>query len=564
MNLKTYRAYSMADALTAVKRDLGPDAVILNTRSTKKGGFLGIGKATIVEVVAMPADEAAKVKPKPRQRPVNSAPAMKAYSGASRQQRAHDPAHDDDQFEIVSEEDQRRTREFARTMLERLEKQKASEQATSQRIRPVAPAPPAEAHREARQPSSAAPQQSTKHDAQPETTPSNVPPPDATAADAAPLTQPAAAAQRFVLQRSADADTQHAASSNAPAQVELKPQQPAFKPSADGAVDDAHRSANRSSADDGKPDETRAAAAADPQFEQMQSELSAIRQMVGHVLQRSQTPGGASPTMPKQLFDYYLKLVAQDLSDELADQIVNAVRDELKSMDMSDTDRLREAVLEQLTDYIPCADDPLPTDLPTDRPLTIALVGPTGVGKTTTLAKLAASFKLRHDRKVGLVTCDTYRIAAVDQLRTYANIIGLSLEVVLTPAEMNRALDRLQDCDVILIDTAGRSQRDAQRIDELKQFMDAANPHEVHLVLSSTASEKVLLQEAEAFSSVGVDKLVFTKLDEAVSFGMLINVTRELGKQLSFFTTGQEVPDHLEIGRPGRLAELVLGGAVHA
>jgi flagellar biosynthesis protein FlhF len=187
------------------------------------------------------------------------------------------------------------------------------------------------------------------------------------------------------------------------------------------------------------------------------------------------------------------------------------------------------------------------------------------------LAKLAATFKLHHHLRVGLITADTYRIAAVEQLRTYANIIGLPLEVVLTPVQMREALDRLADrrsldgggCDVILIDTAGRSQNDTGRIDELRKFVEAAKPDQVHLVLSSTAGERVLLREAEAFSPLGIHRIVLTKLDEAVSFGMLINVIRKVGKQLSFVTTGQEVPEHLEPGRADRLAELVLGGPLH-
>jgi flagellar biosynthesis protein FlhF len=137
------------------------------------------------------------------------------------------------------------------------------------------------------------------------------------------------------------------------------------------------------------------------------------------------------------------------------------------------------------------------------------------------------------------------------------------LKVALTPREMEQAVHALSDCDVILIDTAGRGQNDVDRLNELSHFIDAARPHEVHLVLSGTAGEKVLLREAEAFSQVGIDKIVLTKLDEAVSFGMLVNVVRQVGKELSFFTTGQEVPDHIEVGRPERLAELILGGKVH-
>jgi flagellar biosynthesis protein FlhF len=284
--------------------------------------------------------------------------------------------------------------------------------------------------------------------------------------------------------------------------------------------------------------------------------------MVGQVLQRQVTTNGVtSPTMPKHLFDMYLQLIAQDISNELADQICSAVRQELNEGQLADADNVRCAVQRHLAAFIPVAGESIVLESGDGRPLTIALIGPTGVGKTTTLAKLAATFKLRYGKSVGLITADTYRIAAVDQLRTYAEIINLPLHVALTPAEMKRAVSMLSDRDVILIDTAGRSQKDVNRIAELKRFITAANPHEVHLVLSGTAGEKVLLQEAGAFSAVGVHKIVLTKLDEAVSFGMLVSTIRTIGKQLSFVTTGQEVPDDIEVGRADRLAQLVLGAA---
>ncbi len=260
----------------------------------------------------------------------------------------------------------------------------------------------------------------------------------------------------------------------------------------------------------------------------------------------------------------YLTLIGQELSEELADGVVNDVRDEVSETGVDDEQTVREAVRRRLADYIPVADPAVPACSPDGRPLTIALIGPTGVGKTTTVAKLAASLKLRHGRKVGLITADTYRIAAVDQLRTYANIVGLPLCVALVPADVKQAVHALSDRDVILIDTAGRGQNDAGRLAELKELIEAANPHEVHLVLSSTAGERVLLAEADAFRPLGVDKIVLTKLDEAVSFGVLINVIKHVGKQLSFITTGQEVPDHIEVGRSERLARLVLGEPVHA
>jgi flagellar biosynthesis protein FlhF len=181
------------------------------------------------------------------------------------------------------------------------------------------------------------------------------------------------------------------------------------------------------------------------------------------------------------------------------------------------------------------------------------------VGKTTTVAKLAATMKLRHRKRVAMLTIDTYRIAAVDQLQTYANIIGVPLHVVSSLEDMRSALEQCRDCDAVLIDTAGRSQRDSEKLDQLKAFLEAANPHEVHLVLSSTCSQSVLMEAVERFNTVRTDRIIFTKLDEAVSFGMLLNVVRKVDKQLSFLTTGQEVPHQIEPGRGERLAGLILG-----
>jgi flagellar biosynthesis protein FlhF len=274
---------------------------------------------------------------------------------------------------------------------------------------------------------------------------------------------------------------------------------------------------------------------------------------------------GDPPRLPQQLLDMYLRLIGQELSEDLADQVVRAVRDELDDEQLNDESQVRNTVLRHLARIVPVTSDAAFSPKADGGPVVIVMVGPTGVGKTTTLAKLAATFKLHHSLQVGLITADTYRIAAVEQLRTYANIIGLPLEVVLTPAEMREAIDRLSgrdaiegSCDVILIDTAGRSQNDSGRIDELREFVQVAKPDQVHLVLSSTAGERVLLREAEAFSPLGIHRIVLTKLDEAVSFGMLINVIRKVGKQLSFVTTGQEVPEHLEPGSADRLADLVL------
>jgi flagellar biosynthesis protein FlhF len=189
----------------------------------------------------------------------------------------------------------------------------------------------------------------------------------------------------------------------------------------------------------------------------------------------------------------------------------------------------------------------------------VALVGPTGVGKTTTIAKLAANYRLREKQRVGLITVDTYRIAAVEQLRTYADIIDLPMEIVSTPREMHQAVARMADLDLILMDTAGRSPRDEVKIQELKSLLGEAAPDEVHLVLSSVASAASLVKTAEQFAAVGTTSLVLTKLDEAASLGNLLTLVRGSGLPLSYLTHGQNVPDDIAAADSRKLARAILG-----
>ncbi len=288
---------------------------------------------------------------------------------------------------------------------------------------------------------------------------------------------------------------------------------------------------------------------------QLSDELKQLRQLVQRVARN--TAGNAQPAMPEALQRHYLHLLEEDVADELADQIADKVQ---SAEGEQDATAVRKAIRAEIARLIPVDKAPATTTRHADgRPHTIALVGPTGVGKTTTLAKLAANFRLRDKRKVGMVTLDTYRIAAVDQLKTYAQIIGVPLHVARSPLEVTEALRQCADCDVVLIDTAGRSQRDDGKLTELRAMLEAAQPHETHLVLSGAASEGVLMQACDRFGAMGVDRVIFTKLDEAVSFGVLLNVMTRVNKQLSYVTTGQDVPNDIERGHSRRLAELILG-----
>jgi flagellar biosynthesis protein FlhF len=249
--------------------------------------------------------------------------------------------------------------------------------------------------------------------------------------------------------------------------------------------------------------------------------------------------------------------VENRVAEELAGRLVDEARRELSDEQLRDPAAVRGQLARSLAAMLPAAG---PIQVRTrNGPYIVALVGPTGVGKTTTIAKLAANFCLRERRKVGLITLDTYRIAAVDQLKTYAQIIDVPLEVAMSPEQMKEAVGQMADRDLILIDTAGRGQRDATKIDDLRAFFTAAKPHEVHLVLSATCGEGVLTETIQRFSGVGVDRVIFTKLDEAVGFGVILNCLQKVKAQLSYVTTGQDVPSDIEVGEGRAIAGLILG-----
>jgi flagellar biosynthesis protein FlhF len=176
-------------------------------------------------------------------------------------------------------------------------------------------------------------------------------------------------------------------------------------------------------------------------------------------------------------------------------------------------------------------------------------VGPTGVGKTTTIAKLAAryAYKMGTNYKVGIITLDSFRVGAIEQLKAYTNIMRLPLEIVKKPEELNEAISRLRDCHYILIDTAGGSQYDIDKIDAINQYQMQLTeiPIEKMLVLPSNVKSTDLQEIYNSYSQLHINNLIFTKLDETRSYGNLISFAHKTKKSICYLSIGQNVPDDL-------------------
>jgi flagellar biosynthesis protein FlhF len=288
---------------------------------------------------------------------------------------------------------------------------------------------------------------------------------------------------------------------------------------------------------------------------QMQGQLEQISSMIEKLCDQKGIT--ARQDLPEALFRVFTDLIEADVEENLARELVDRLRRELDATDLLDPILVKTRAARLLEAEVRVT-GPIRTE-PGRRRL-IALVGPTGVGKTTTIAKLAANYRLREKKRVGLITVDTYRIAAVEQLRTYADIIDLPMEVVATPRQMREAALRLADLDVVLMDTAGRSPRDEIKIQELRALLAEAEPDEVHLVLSATASPRQLVNMAHQFSEAGTTAVLLTKLDEATGVGHVLTLVRDCRLPVSYLTDGQNVPDDIQVAEPGAIARMLLGG----
>ncbi|MCC7293920.1 MAG: flagellar biosynthesis protein FlhF [Phycisphaerales bacterium] len=263
---------------------------------------------------------------------------------------------------------------------------------------------------------------------------------------------------------------------------------------------------------------------------------------------------------PKSLYASELALAKQRVASDLAKDLVDRVRRSLGTDGCQDPVAVRAMLREFVASMLPTCGELQPGSA--GRAKRVALVGPTGVGKTTTIAKLAADLVIRRRLSVGLITLDTVRVGAVEQLRTYADVLGVPLEVAAEPADLALSARRLGDRSILLIDTPGCAARDAAGLTSLRECLARVTPDEVHLVLAGCCDEPVLHETLDRYRDLGVNRVIFTKLDEAIGFGVMLNCLRAAGAALSYVTAGPNVPDDIQPGAARALANLIVGEPV--
>lgn len=256
----------------------------------------------------------------------------------------------------------------------------------------------------------------------------------------------------------------------------------------------------------------------------------------------------------------------QEIQQESSEKL-NYLKNRLKEIDIAE--EFYDDILKSALDYK--KDDLSPEEILRDifeRETLVAnnelkgrvvLVGPTGVGKTTTIAKLVGKLALVEKKKVGLITIDTYRIGAIEQLKTYAEIMNIPFKVVITINEMEEAIKSMNDCDVILIDTTGRSSKNSMQISELRAFIQKANPNCVNMVISATTKNRDIKTILKGYSGLEYGSIIITKLDETTVYGSIYNISKNCDKPISFITTGQNVPDDIKLSSKEELTRFILG-----
>ena len=287
-------------------------------------------------------------------------------------------------------------------------------------------------------------------------------------------------------------------------------------------------------------------------FDELRWEVEELRWTLNAVLERFDPLRGRG--FPERLIKIYKRLRLQGVRQDLAFKLLESAKQALENREIIKPMTMERYIEGQMVSLMA----PPPEDSGESSRQIIALVGPSGSGKTTTLAKLAADAALSKRKAVRLISLDTYRIGALEQLRIYAKIIGIPLTTAGSAQELSRAVDETEDANFVFIDTPSHSPREAGPLKELGQRLRRISGLETHLVLSATARDRDQWESIRRFGSIPIHALLFTRMDETGEFGTLFNQAVRSRKPLSYFSTGQKVPEDLEPAHPRQLARKIL------
>ena len=305
---------------------------------------------------------------------------------------------------------------------------------------------------------------------------------------------------------------------------------------------------------------------ADQRIEEKLENLQSIleKQLAVNGRKETEEKEPAKPEAKKNENLSFIKVLYETLiSNEVNEKYVNQVMDELEKVNWNgnSVDYILSNVYQKI---ILKFGQPTGIDLVGKKPKVVFFVGPTGVGKTTTVAKIASKLKVEQGKRVAFLTADTYRIAAAEQLRTYANILDTPLVIIYSAEELNNGIEQLENYDVILVDTAGFSHKNQDQKDDIKNLIRSVDPRydsEVYLVLSATTKYKDLMEIADVYKEISDYKIIFTKLDETTTYGNILNVKLYSEAEVSYITNGQNVPDDIELFHSQKIVKRLLGGS---
>ena len=288
--------------------------------------------------------------------------------------------------------------------------------------------------------------------------------------------------------------------------------------------------------------------------EEINNEIKKLRGTMEGFIKSFESKLHKNFNLPEKLRYYKEVLMNHGVNEIVANSILGNI-DKHVNLDDKTDDEIKEIVRFNVTGYL---GNPSPIRYNGQQKI-VFFIGPTGVGKTTTLAKLAAYYTLEKKLDAGLITADTYRIAAVEQLKIYSDILNIPIKIIYEKKDFYEVLSNFKDKDIVFVDTAGRNHKDEEQMVEIKELLEVVKNKEIYLVLSSTTDLEGIKEILKQYEFVDDYKIIFTKIDEASSNGVILNTKFYTQNPLSYFTTGQNVPEDIEIANIKKVGNELIG-----